>query len=102
MWRTARFPLLALISGIALGVVGSQIAGAQQQPIKRTELLKTDLDEIKGSEMQVWVADIAPGAASTRQRASRFRLTLARIASRFEHHSRRSGRPSEKSIYRQK
>ncbi len=64
MWQTARLPLLALISGIALGVVGSQIAGAQQEPIKRTELLKTDLDEIKGSEMQIWVADIAPGAAT--------------------------------------
>jgi quercetin dioxygenase-like cupin family protein len=34
--------------------------------IKRTDLLKTDLDEIKGSEMQVWVAEIAPGAATGR------------------------------------
>jgi quercetin dioxygenase-like cupin family protein len=31
-----------------------------------TDLLKTDLDEIKGSEMQVWVAEIAPGAATGR------------------------------------
>lgn len=34
--------------------------------IKRTDLLKADLDEIKGSEMQVWVAEIAPGAATGR------------------------------------
>ena len=62
MWRT----VLVLTAGIALGVVGLQIAGAQQQAIKRTDLLKTDLDEIKGSEMQVWVAEIAPGAATGR------------------------------------
>jgi quercetin dioxygenase-like cupin family protein len=61
MWRS----VLALTTGIALGVVGNQIADAQQQPIKRTDLLKKDLDEIKGSsEMQVWVAEIAPGAAT--------------------------------------
>jgi quercetin dioxygenase-like cupin family protein len=66
MAQTVRLSVLALITGIALGVVGGQIAGAQEQPIKRTDLLKTELDEIKGSEMNVWVADIAPGAATGR------------------------------------
>jgi hypothetical protein len=42
----------------------SRRATSGQQPVKRTDLLKTDLDEIKGSEMNVWVADIAPGAAT--------------------------------------
>jgi quercetin dioxygenase-like cupin family protein len=64
MWRTIRST--ALITGIALAVIGLEFAGAQQQPIKRTDLLKTDLDEMKGSEMSVWVADIAPGAATGR------------------------------------
>ena len=66
MKRTVRLPGLALLLGIALGVVGTQIVGAQQEPIKRTDLLKTDLDEIRGNEMQVWVADIAPGAGTGR------------------------------------
>jgi quercetin dioxygenase-like cupin family protein len=55
---------LALIAGVAMGIFGGQIAGAQQQPIKRTDLLKTYLPEMEGKEMQVWVADIPPGAAT--------------------------------------
>lgn len=54
----------ALIATVALCISGSQIATAQQQPIKRTELLKTHLDQIGDKEMQVWVADIPPGAAT--------------------------------------
>ena len=67
MQRTIRLPVLAFITGITFGVISGQIAGAQQQPpIKRTDLLKTDLDEIKGSEMNVWVGEVAPGAATDR------------------------------------
>ena len=55
---------LTLAAGVA--IFGSQIAGAQQQPIKRTDLLKTYLPEMKGKEMQVWVADIPPGAVTGR------------------------------------
>jgi quercetin dioxygenase-like cupin family protein len=66
MWRTARFIVLGLIAAIALGVIGSQLVSAQQQPIKRTDLLKLDLVEIKDNEMHVWVADIAPGGATGR------------------------------------
>ena len=47
-------------------MVGGQPTSAQQQPIKRTDLLKSDLAEIKDNEMHVWVADIAPGAATGR------------------------------------
>jgi quercetin dioxygenase-like cupin family protein len=66
MWRTARFTVSGLIAAIAIGVIGSQLVSAQQQPIKWTDLLKLDLVEIKDSEMHVWVADIAPGAATGR------------------------------------
>jgi quercetin dioxygenase-like cupin family protein len=66
MWRAARLSFLTLIAGIALGVVDGQLTNAQQQPIKRTDLLKSDLAEIKDHEMHVWVADIAPGAATGR------------------------------------
>jgi quercetin dioxygenase-like cupin family protein len=64
MW-IVRLPVLALITGIALGVVG-QPTNAQQQPIKRTDLLKSELAEIRDNEMHIWVADIAPGAATGR------------------------------------
>jgi hypothetical protein len=66
MRRQAIVIALTLTTGIALGAIGGQLARAQQQPIKRTDLLKSDLAEIKDNEMHVWVADIAPGAASGR------------------------------------
>ena len=64
MRHKAIFPILALIATASLCVTTAQIAYAQQQPIKRTDLLKTHLAEIEGKEMHVWVADIAPGATT--------------------------------------
>src|SRR5262245_22007939 len=64
MWRTVKLTVLILTTGIALAGIAVECTRAQQQPIKRTDLLKTDLDEMKGSEMNVWVADLAPGAAT--------------------------------------
>ncbi len=58
--------LLMLISGPIIGVVDVQIASAQQEPMKRTELLKSELPDFPGKEMHVWVADIAPGAMTAR------------------------------------
>ena len=55
---------LTLIAAVAICIFDGQIAGAQQQAIKRTDLLKTYLPETEGKEMQVWVADIPPGAAT--------------------------------------
>jgi quercetin dioxygenase-like cupin family protein len=66
MRRMASLPVLLLMSGLLLGLTGGRPASAQQQPIKRTDLLKSDLAEIKGGEMNVWVADIAPCAATGR------------------------------------
>jgi quercetin dioxygenase-like cupin family protein len=67
VWRITRLTALALTIGLTLGAIGSQLAGAQQQQsLKRTDLLKLDLGEIKDSEMNVWVADIAAGAATGR------------------------------------
>jgi quercetin dioxygenase-like cupin family protein len=65
VWRTTRSIASALTIGIALGVIVSQLASAQQS-LKRTDLLKVDIGEIENSEMNVWVADIAPGAATGR------------------------------------
>ncbi len=49
MWRAIGLSTLALIAGIA---DGGWPANAQQQTIKRTDLLKVDLPEIKGSQMK--------------------------------------------------
>jgi hypothetical protein len=62
MRRTIGLSALALIAGIALVADGSWLANAQQQTIKRTYLLIVDLPDIKGNQMNLWVADIAPGA----------------------------------------
>src|SRR3954447_21032935 len=58
--RTAR----VLIAAVAVFIFAGQLACAQQQPIKRTDLLKTYLSDMEGKEMHVWVADIMPGAAT--------------------------------------
>jgi quercetin dioxygenase-like cupin family protein len=64
--QTSISPLSALIAGIALCLIGTQIGDAQQPPIKRTDLLETNLAELGDKQMHVWVADIAPGAATGR------------------------------------
>jgi quercetin dioxygenase-like cupin family protein len=54
---------IALGVGIALGMIGSQVLNAQQEPIKRTVLLKTDLPGIEGKEALVDHVELAPGVA---------------------------------------
>jgi|SRR6516164_612189 quercetin dioxygenase-like cupin family protein len=66
MWRAIGLPFLTLMTALVLGTVCSQPTSAQQQLIKRTDLLKLDLAEIKDNKMHVWVADIPPGAATGR------------------------------------
>jgi quercetin dioxygenase-like cupin family protein len=66
MWRTTGKLALTLLIIIALGLAAAPPTSAQQQSIKRTDLLKSDLAEIKDNEMNVWVADIPPGAATGR------------------------------------
>jgi quercetin dioxygenase-like cupin family protein len=66
MRRYTIAPALILIAAIGSCPICGQIAVAQQQPIKRTDLLKTNLADLDGKDMHVWVADIAPGAATGR------------------------------------
>ena len=67
MKRTAFVLGLTLAVGIALGIIGTQVLNApsaQQEPFKRSLLLKTDLEGLEGQEAQVMIVDIAPGARS--------------------------------------
>ena len=64
MKRMAFMLALALVVGIVMGVVENQFLNAQQQPVKRTELLRTDLPGIEGKEGIVYIAELAPGAAA--------------------------------------
>jgi quercetin dioxygenase-like cupin family protein len=53
-----------LVTAVTVWLFASQTAGAQQQTIKRAELLKTQLPGMDDKDMTVWVADIPPGAAT--------------------------------------
>ncbi len=54
---------LTLVVGVGLGIIEGQILNAQG-PIKRTELMKTDLEGIEGEEVKVAVLEWAPGAVA--------------------------------------
>ncbi len=64
MKRTVVVIGVTLAVGIYLGATWNQILHAQQEPVKRTVLLKTDLAGMKGKEGIVMLAEIAPGAAT--------------------------------------
>ncbi len=64
MRRATLIISLTLAVGIAGGVIGNQVLHAQQEPIKFTTLLKTDLAGIEGKEGLIVLVELAPGAAS--------------------------------------
>src|SRR5574337_1264834 len=64
MKRTGVLLTLILIVGIALGVIWTQVLNAQQEPMKRTLLLGTDLAGIKGKEAILARVEFAPGAVT--------------------------------------
>lgn len=61
MNRTVVMLTMALVVGIAVGMIGNQVLIAQP-PTKRTELLKTDLAGIEGKEAIVLTVEFPPGA----------------------------------------
>ena len=62
--RTVVMLTIALVVGIAMGMIGNQFLMAQQRPVQRTVLLKTDLAGIEGKESVVLMVEAAPGAVS--------------------------------------
>ncbi|HUN95154.1 MAG TPA: cupin domain-containing protein [Bradyrhizobium sp.] len=49
---------------LATAVMVCTFAAGEPQPVRRTELLKTTLPEMDGKEMQVWMGELSPGAAT--------------------------------------
>ena len=52
--------LMAALAIVAAGI--DNLGAAQEQPIKRTELMRFDVAGATGKETVVYVADVAPGA----------------------------------------
>ena len=64
MKRTAVMLAVILAVGIALASIGSRSLNAQQEPLKRTMLLRTDLKGLEGKEGVVLLVELAPGMAA--------------------------------------
>ena len=64
-WTTILLPV-TLAVGVALGMMGHGLLGAQPQAITRTPLQKLDLLGPEGKELNMWISELAPGAASGR------------------------------------
>ena len=47
---------------IVLGDAAVTVSNAEDQPITRTELLRSDLAGIEGKETVIYIADLKPGA----------------------------------------
>ena len=47
---------------IIFGILAAKTATAQDQPIKRTELHRSDLADVVGKEAVIYIADVMPGA----------------------------------------
>jgi quercetin dioxygenase-like cupin family protein len=64
MKRTSVIVAVIFALGIVVGGLGHQLLSAQQEPVTRTVLLKTDVAGADGKEAVVVVAEIAPGATT--------------------------------------
>jgi quercetin dioxygenase-like cupin family protein len=53
---------LYVVTGIAASALLLNSAVAQNEPIKRTELMRYDLPGVSGKEVVIYVGDLAPGA----------------------------------------
>jgi len=61
--RPHRIMLIAL--ALSSGLLGSSVF-AQDQPIKRTELIRADVAGVSGKETVIYIADVMPGAEGAR------------------------------------
>ena len=61
MHRTVVMLTIALVVGIAVGILGNQVLIAQQQPVTRTILQQKDLEGVAGREVIMYRAEAIPG-----------------------------------------
>lgn len=54
---------LAVAAGVAVGGVGTDVLYAQEQPLKRTDIMREALGVAEGLEAVAYIVDAAPGAA---------------------------------------
>ncbi len=64
MKRNTVILCLLVVVGTAFGVVA--ILNAQEPAIKRIEVLRVDMAGMEGKEAHMWIAEIAPGAATAK------------------------------------
>ena len=64
MKRNTVILCLLVVVGTAFGVVA--ILNAQEPSLKRIEVLRVDMAGMEGKEAHMWVAEIAPGAATAK------------------------------------
>ena len=51
---------------VSFGTLGTNILLAQDQPIKRTELIRAEVADVPGKETVIYIADVMPGAEGGR------------------------------------
>lgn len=59
---------LAVAAGVAVGGVGTGVLYAQEQPLKRTDVMREALGVAEGLEAVAYIVDAAPGAAVDKHR----------------------------------
>ena len=55
---------LLLATALTVGLIENQTVKAQQDPVKRTVLFKTDLEGAQGKEINLIMVELTPGAES--------------------------------------
>jgi quercetin dioxygenase-like cupin family protein len=66
MKRPVALLTVAVVVGLAVGMLGNQLLLAQQAPITRTILQQKDLEGAAGREVVMYRADVAPGGVAGR------------------------------------
>jgi quercetin dioxygenase-like cupin family protein len=66
MHRTVGMLTIALVVGIAVGIIGNQLLSAEQAPLTRTILQQKDLEGVAGKEVLMYRVETIPGGVAGR------------------------------------
>lgn len=64
MKRSVLIIAVTLVAGIVVGFAADRLLNAQQEQIRRTSLLQTELEGVPGKIADVFLIELAPGAAT--------------------------------------